>query len=339
METKKIAITCGVCAVLIGGAIVTYFKLSEIAAVEQYNDEHRKMTEKDANYARLFDNISKAKQFQTVVESAEFKKAFAQACPENSVQSKFMKLEGLEASTVTKMVEITTKTDYYGKVTPDTIYHYKGNMHTSDGLVQENFDISNRGMIAELSIASCYQTTDFDIPADAVFQPCGWKVANEDEGDYYQDLEDCNWSIGTLTVHVSRTMGAYVVIGEQVGLENLSDNATLIVNDGANLIHSIAGVVRDNTIFQITDFETMTDVFYDPTREIVLSITSVNPKGISKTYSQKLVSPNIWAAYTLSAGVTPKEVFDGMCEGKDFRNIVREASLKRINFDLPELKK
>ncbi len=335
METKKTVLISSVCAVILGAGIYFYHDWSVKQAVAQYNEEHMTLAEKDPEYATLLDKVAKATDMKDVTEFAEFKKAFSNAFPENSAQARLLKLDNLKGSSILLIPQPTTKVDYFGEKTPDTLYHYKGDVHTPDSMARLRFDISARGIVAEINMADCFRTKEQQIPADAKFLSCNWKQKDTSKIDYSIEFEDCLASHGALTLHVTGDNGSYISIGSDVELPN---NATLIINDGKNTIHEIKGKVRDKNIYQITDIEKMAEVFYSPTDEIIISICAVDSKGSSMNFSQKWIRPNIWAAFAPAAGLSPAQVFDSICSGQDFRNIVRKATMHELDMKIPAFK-
>ena len=339
MDMKKTAIICCACAVVIGAGFYAYSYVSEKAAVEKFNEDQKSLAEKDSNYATLLEMISKANSFDEVNRSAEFVKFFNETCPENSVQAKYLTIAGLESAPIVRYTEYASKLDYYGNKVADTIYHVKTDLHTSDNLTKLLFDFTKYGLTAELNIANCYKTKEATIPEDAEFTLSPWKHSMSRRG--YKDvcikLQDYNGTTGDLFVHVSPIYGAFVVVRTAKGGEALDKVTTLSVQNMENYVTKLEGRVIQDTIFQITDTELATKTFYDTSGEIYLTLITTDSRGKSRTFSQRWDYPNIWAAYLDAADLKPAFVFEQMSDGRDFQNVCRDASLKKVEFDLPKI--
>lgn len=336
METKKAATISCVCIAVVAAGIFGYNYVSEQNAVKKYNEEHQTKVQTDATYAKLFEMLGNAKCMKDVLGTPEFNAVFSELCPSHSVQARYMAIPDLECSPITPYTVYGSKLDYYGNKLNDTIYHFKGDLHTPDNLTKLTFDFDDYGLKAEVNIAYSYVTSELTIPEDATFNLCGWTTT--EDHDYWQELEDNsgNGNTGRIELHISRG-GAYITLDPQGTLEQLDKKTTLIIKDADNYAHEISGHVQDKFKFYITDIETLTNTLFSQTDEVFITlITGTGNK--SKTFTKKIVRPNIWAAYMLSAELTPAEVYEQICSGKEFRQVVMEASLKFVTIDLPNLR-
>ena len=338
METKKAATISCVCIAVVAAGIFGYNYVSEQNAVKKYNEEHQTKVQTDATYAKLFEMLGNAKCMKDVLGTPEFNAVFSELCPSHSVQARYMAIPELECSPITPYTVFGSKLDYYGNKLNDTIYHFKGDLHTPDNLTKLSFDFDNYGMKAEINIANSYVSSELNIPDTAVFSSNLWKLDEKNDHDYYQELEDYTsaGNQGEIAIHISRS-GAYLSLDPQGMLEQLDKNTSVIIKDDQNLPHTISGYVKDKLKFYITDIETLTNCLYSNTDEVVITITTgKNNKAV--TFTKKITRPNIWAAYLLSAELSPAEVYEEICSGKDFKNVVMAASLKFVTIDLPKLK-
>ncbi|MBP5345358.1 MAG: hypothetical protein J6Y99_04005 [Bacteroidales bacterium] len=337
METKKAVTICCACVAVAAAGFFGYRYVSEQEAIKKYNEEHQTLVQKDANYAKLFEMLGNTKCLKDVLNSPEFNAVFSEAYPSHSVQARYMAIPDLQCAPITPYTIIGTKVDYYGNKSNDTIYHYKGDLHTADNLTKLSFDFDNYGFKAEINIANSYITSELNIPDNAVFTNNQWKLDVNNNHDYYQVLEDYTsaGNQGEISIHISRA-GAYLALDPQGMLEALDKNTTVIIKDDQNLPHPLAGYVKDKLSYYVTDIETLTNCLFSNTDEVVITITT-GKGNKAVTFTKKITRPNIWAAYLLSAELNPAEVYEEICAGKDFKMVVMEASMKLVSINLPNL--